>query len=145
MQFTPYLNFDGQCAEAFTFYAKVFGGQLVNQMTFADMPPGPDAPEIPADAKDRVMHVGLQVGDQMLMGSDTMPGACAAEGGYTAPSGMSVAIQLTDAKEGQRVFDALSAGGKVTMPYSPTFFSDGFGMLTDRFGTPWMVNVEKAA
>ena len=75
MQFSPYLNFDGNCAEAFAFYKDVFNGTVVHQSTFGEMPPDPDMPPLPAEAKHRVMHVHLQVGQQALMGSDAMPGA----------------------------------------------------------------------
>ena len=142
MQFSPYLNFDGNCAEAFAFYKDVFNGTVVHQSTFGEMPPDPDMPPLPAEAKHRVMHVHLQVGQQALMGSDAMPGAGeACAGGYSKPQGLWVSIGVGSMAEGQRVFDALAAGGQVTMPFAATFWSPGFGMVTDRFGTPWMVNV----
>lgn len=142
MQFTPYLNFDGNCREAFAFYKDLFKGTVVHQSTFGDMPPDPDMPPLPAEAKHRVMHVHLQVGQQALMGSDTLPGACSGEpGGYSKPQGLWVSIGVGSMAEGQRVFDALAVGGQVTMPFAATFWSPGFGMVTDRFGTPWMVNV----
>ena len=112
MQFNPYLNFDGDCAEAFAFYKDVFNGTVVHQSTFGDMPPDPDMPPLPAEAKHRVMHVHLQVGQQALMGSDTLPGACSGEpGGYSKPQGLWVSIGVGSMAEGQRVFDALAAGG----------------------------------
>ena len=142
MQFNPYLNFDGDCAEAFAFYKDVFNGTVVHQSTFGEMPPDPDMPPLPAEAKHRVMHVHPQVGQQALMGSDAMPGAGeACAGGYSKPQGLWVSIGVGSMAEGQRVFDALAAGGQVTMPFAATFWSPGFGMVTDRFGTPWMVNV----
>ena len=145
MQFIPYLNFDGNCAEAMAFYAKVFGGQILHQMRFADMPPSEGMPPLPEAAKNRLMHAHLQVGEQTIMASDTMPAVpgqaevCA--GGYQKPPGLWVSISVDSHAEGQRVFDALAPGGQVTMPYAATFWSPGFGMVTDRFGTPWMVNV----
>lgn len=146
MQFNPYLNFDGHCAEAFAFYAKLFGGRIVHQSTFGEIPPTEQMPPLPESAKNRVMHVHLQVGAQSLMGSDTMPAAPGQEpascgGGYVKPQGLWVSIQVANAAEGQRVFDALAQGGVVAMPFAKTFWSEGFGMVTDRFGTPWMVNV----
>lgn len=145
MQFTPYLNFDGDCAEAFAFYARLFGGIVVHQATFGEMPPSADMPPLPEAARSRVMHAHLKIGEQSLMASDTLPAmpgqpddTC---GGYRKPQGMWVSIQVADAAEGRRVFDALVQGGEVTMPFEPTFWSPGFGMVTDRFGTPWMVNV----
>lgn len=146
MQFTPYLNFDGNCAEAFTFYAKLLGGTLMRRVTFDEMPPSPDMPPLPKEAADRIMHVHLQVGEQALMGSDAMPAAPGADpstscGSYQKPQGLWVSIGTANEAEGRRVFDGLAQGGAVTMPFQQTFFSPGFGMVVDRFGTPWMVNV----
>ena len=142
MQFVPYLNFDGNCAEAFAFYQQVFKGNIVHQSTFGEMPPGEGMPPMPAEASKRIMHVHLQVGEQALMGSDTVPGADETCGGpYQKPQGLWVSIGVADNTEGRRVFDALAQGGEVTMPFEKTFWSPGFGMVTDRFGTPWMVNV----
>ncbi|CAM5181105.1 VOC family protein OS=Castellaniella sp OX=1955812 GN=EPN31_14765 PE=4 SV=1 [Castellaniella denitrificans] len=146
MQFVPYLNFDGDAAEAMAFYAELFGGRIVHQSTFGEMPPQEGMPPLPEAVKGRLMHVHLQVGAQSIMASDTMPGmsgqadeACA--GGYRKPQGMWVAIQVDSADEGRRVFDGLARDGQVAMPFQATFWSAGFGMVTDRFGTPWMVNV----
>jgi PhnB protein len=150
VQFIPYLNFDGDCAEAMAFYAEVFGGKITHQSTFGEMPAGEGMPKLPEAAKSRLMHAHLQVGEQAIMASDTLPAmpgqpaeACA--GGYRKPQGMWVSISVDNATEGRRVFDALSKGGQVAMPFQPTFWSAGFGMVTDRFGTPWMVNVASAA
>lgn len=146
MQFIPYLNFDGNCGEAMAFYAQLFGGQIMHQMTFGEMPPGEDMPALPDSAKGLIMHAHLQIGEQALMASDampTVPGAtevCA--GGYLKPQGLWVSISVESATEGQRIFDALAQGGQVTMPYAATFWSPGFGMVTDRFGTPWMLNTQ---
>lgn len=146
MQFIPYLNFDGNCAEAMAFYAKLFGGQIVHQSTFGEMPPHEGMPPLPESAKNRVMHAMLQVGSQSIMASDTMPAmpgqsAESCGGGYQKPQGMWVSIGVESAAEGRRVFDGLTQGGQVAMPFDATFWSPGFGMVTDRFGTPWMVNV----
>lgn len=144
MQLTPYLNFDGNCAEAFAFYKELFKGTIVYQGTFAEMPEAPDNPPIPAEARDRIMHIHLQIGPQALMGSDTMPGGSEVCGGYSKPQGLWVSIGVDNTDEGQRVFKALAQGGQVAMPFEKTFWSPGFGMVTDRFGTPWMVNVTSA-
>jgi PhnB protein len=146
MQLSPYLNFDGTCAEAMAFYAQLFGGHIVHQSTFGEMPPDPAMPPLPESARGRMMHVQLQVGAQSLMASDTMPvppGADPAScgGGYQKPQGLWVSIGVDSVAEGRRVFDGLAQGGQVGMPFAATFWSPGFGMVTDRFGTPWMVNV----
>ena len=145
MQFAPYLNFDGNCAEAMAFYAKLFGGRIVFQSTFGEVPPNAGMPPLPESAKSRLMHAQLQVGAQSLMASDTLPAmpgqdpeAC---GGYRKPQGLWVSIGVETEAEGKRIFDGLAEGGQVTMPFARTFWSPGFGMVTDRFGTPWMVNV----
>lgn len=142
MQLTPYLNFDGNCAEAFAFYAKVFGGTIAYQGTYGEMPASEGMPPIPESAKNLIMHVHLQVKEQSLMGSDAMPGADAScGGGYQPPQGLWVSIHAADVAEGKRLFDALAKGGQTVMPFATTFWSPGFGMAKDRFGTPWMVNV----
>lgn len=143
MQFTPYLNFAGNCAEAFAFYAELFDGSIDFQSTFGEIPESEDMPPIPESAKERIMHVHLNVGQQSLMGSDTMPGStpgCAGDDQQPA-RGFWVSIQADNVAEGRRLFDGLAQGGETVMSFAPTFWSAGFGMLRDRFGTPWMVNV----
>lgn len=141
MQMTPYLSFDGNCAEAFAFYARLFGGTIVYQSTFGEMPAQAGSPPVPEAARNRIMHVQLQLGQHALMGSDAMPGADASNGGYQPAQGLWVTIAAPDVVQGQRLFDALAQGGQVAMPFAATFWSPGFGMTKDRFGTPWMVNV----
>ena len=150
MNVSPYLNFDGNCAEAMAFYAQVFQGTIVHQSTFGDIPPDPNMPPLPESAKNRIMHAHLQFGSNNIMASDTLPAvegmdAQACGGGYHKPQGMWVSIGVDSFAEGQRVFDGLAQGGQVSMPYAATFWSPGFGMVTDRFGTPWMVNVKSDA
>ena len=150
MQFIPYLNFDGQCAEAMAFYAHVFGGKVLHQSTFADLPPGENMPPLPEAAKQRILHAQLQIGAQSLMASDSFPAppgqsADTCAGGYRKPQGMWVSIGVDSLAQGQEVFSALAEGGQVGMPFAATFWSPGFGMVTDRFGTPWMVNVQSTA
>ena len=144
MQFTPYLNFDGNCAEAFAFYARLFGGTIAMQSTFGEMPAAEGMPPIPESARNRIMHVHLQAKGQSLMGSDAMPGADATCGGYQPAQGLWVSIQADGVAEGRHLFDALAQGGQVVMPFEATFWSPGFGMARDRFGTPWMINVAQA-
>ncbi len=145
MQFTPYLGFDGNCAEAFAFYASLFKGTIVYQGTFGEAPASAGMPPVPESAKNRIMHVHLQIKEQSLMGSDAMPGADASCGGYQRPQGLWVSVQAADATEGRRIFDTLAQGGQAVMPFAATFWSPGFGMARDRFGTPWMVNVATTA
>jgi PhnB protein len=133
MELSPYLNFNGNCAEAFRLYERVLGGKIETISTFGD---SPAKDHVPADWHDKVIHVRMAVGASVLMGSDAPPP------NYAAPQGTSVSIGVQDPAEGERIFRALSEGGKVTMPFEKTFWSPGFGMLVDRFGTHWMVNAE---
>ena len=130
-QLDAYLMFDGNCAEAMRFYQGTLGGKL-DVMTHAQ---SPMAAQAPPGMADRVMHARLDLGDRVLMASDTMAGQPA--GGM---KGFSLALAFPGAAEAKRIFDALAAGGRVTMPFQKTFWAEGFGMLVDRFGTPWMVN-----
>jgi PhnB protein len=133
MKLNPYLSFDGRCREAFEFYEKTFGGRIAFIQTIGE---SPMASSMPPDTHGRVMHVTLNIGDQVLQGADS-PSAV-----FTKPAGLSVALHFESAVDGQRVFDALAQDGTVQMPFQETFWTTGFGMLTDRFGTPWVLNVD---
>ena len=135
MSFTPYLSFQGQAAEAFAFYGKVFGATPVLNR-FSDIPPGPDMPPLPDEQKNWVMHAQIVTGDgAILMGADMPP-----QFGGVAQAGVSIAVSRADEAAGRALFEALAQGGRVTMPYGATFFAGGFGMCVDRFGTSWMVS-----
>lgn len=136
MKLNPYLAFDGRCREAFEFYEKAFDGQISFMQTIGE---SPMASSTPPEAHDRIMHVTLQIGDQVLQGADAPPGL------FTQPAGFCVATQFEDVAEGERVFTALAKNGTVQMPFQSTFWAKGFGMLIDQFGTPWIVNAGGAA
>lgn len=127
-----YLFFDGKCAEAIRFYHQILGGKLQAMMTYAE---SPDPQHCPAGSKDRIMHACIELDDRLLMASDTPEGQP-----YEGMKGVSLALSYPGVSEAKRTFDALSAGGKVTMPLGQTFWADAFGMLTDRYGTSWMVS-----
>ena len=131
----PYLNVNGDCAEAFRLYAEVLGGKIEMMSTYGDMP----GEEQPPELKDRVMHVRMTVGDRVLMGSDSPPEY------FQKPQGIHVSINVDQVSEAERIYNALSAGGTVTMPLEKTFWAEAFAMFVDRFGTPWMVNCQAAA
>jgi len=133
MQMSPYLIFNGTCAEAFPFYERVLGGRIVMMHCTGD-----DSATRSAGAKSqgKVVHARLQLGDCSLLGSDAADGDEPA-GGRTVYVAISV-----PAAEAERIFKALADRGQVTMPFENTFWSPGFGMLIDRFGTPWMVNTD---
>lgn len=133
MSFHPYLFFSGTCAEAFTRYHEVFGGEL-EIMTHANLPEG--AEPMPGAEPHHVMHAALKMGDALLMGSDDPTG----DGGPKV--GVAVAYISPDVTTTERIFDQLADGGKIEMPLSPTFYSPCFGACIDRFGISWMVDTD---
>jgi PhnB protein len=132
MELSPYLNFNGRCAEAFAFYERCLGGRIETMQTHGE---SPIRDQVPPDWQERVLYARLTVARGTLMGCDAPPDR------FTAPQGMSVAISVS-AADAERIFKGLADGGRITMPFERTFWSPGFGMLVDRFGTPWMVNAE---
>jgi len=136
MKIVTSLSFRGQCREAFEFYAKVLGGEITAAMTYGEAPP--DMPISDPKYRDWLMHGWLQIGDQAIMGADM--DVDWAPGIDKPKNGFDVTLHTDDVAEGRRWFDALSEGGKVGMAFSETFWSPGFGSLTDKFGVPWMVN-----
>ncbi|MEO8187827.1 MAG: VOC family protein [Burkholderiaceae bacterium] len=135
MKMNPYLTFDGNCADAMRFYQKTFGGQL-EMMTFDSSPMRDD---IPKGHGDKIVHACLTVDGQSLMASDTGPWAP-----FEGIKGISVTLNYPTAATARPIFDALADQGKVTMPLQKTFWAEAFGMVNDRFGTPWMVNAGTA-
>ena len=136
-QIDAYLTFDGTCAEAMRFYERTLGGRLETLMTHAESPLANDTP--PGSA-DRILHSRLVVDGGALMASDAPAGQP-----YGGMHGFAIALNYTGLEEARRVFEALSAGGRVTLPLQKVFWADLFGMLVDRFGTPWIVNAVAAS
>lgn len=129
MKLIPYLMFrEGKCREAFAFYAQALRGDIASTVTYGDM--GPDIPE---PMRPLVANVHLVVGGASIMGSDAMENL---DGQATT----SVNIEVDSIEEAERVFAAMSDGGRVRMPMAPTAWSPRFGMCDDRYGQPWMVN-----
>jgi PhnB protein len=131
MRLIPYLNFKGNCAEAFRFYERVLGGKIEMLVTHGE---SPMAEQTPPDLKDKVMHAFLTVGEAQLMGSD------APLEHFAEAKGLWVSVNLEDVAKAKQIFTELAKDGSVTMPFEKTFWAEGFGMVIDRFGTPWMVN-----
>jgi PhnB protein len=127
-----YMNFDGNCREAMTFYSKCLGGEL-ELKPFSEMP-GNHPPE----AKDRIMHGRVsKAGLPVLMGSDTMPGHP-----FHPGRNFSISVMCESTQEIDHLFAALSEGGKVSMPLADQFWGARFGMFTDKFGIHWMLNFD---
>lgn len=132
--FQAYLRYAGECAEAMRFYQSCLGGEL-ELMLFSH---SPMAEHTPPEWRDKVMHASLISNGCCLMASDGMPGA-----GKPIHGGMSLTITPDDVDSAERIFNAMSVGGNITMPLQQTFFAARFGEFTDRFGIAWMIHCEK--
>ena len=126
---TPYIHFQSNCAEALAFYSEAFDAPAPTITRYSDAPAGNDAPR-----SDRVMHAEITLGGGKLMASDFPEGM---EG--DPQKAVSVMYPVADAEAGRRLYDRLMAGGDEIMAYGPTFWSGGFGMVRDRFGTHWTI------
>ena len=126
MRLNPHLTFNGQCEAAFTFYERCFGGKLWI-LTYGN---SPDAQRVPADWRDKVIHATLTFGDNILQGADFLPEH------YERPKGFFVLLSIDDPADAERIYHALAENGTVHMPMQKTFWSPGFAVLVDQFGTP---------
>lgn len=143
MKLIPYLMFfNGTCREAFDFYVGALDGQIVALITYGDMPSMPDQPPMPEEAKSQIAHVNLIAGGAAIMGGDSIIG-CSGSERIDGRNDTTVNVDVETIEEAERVFAALSAGGKVQMPLMETSWSHRFGMFEDRYGKPWMVNCMK--
>ena len=137
-----YLNFNGNCEEAFNFYKSVIGVEFHYLSRYKDMPVQVGIPSFSPEMAEKIMHVSLAISQEtLIMGSDT--------GGEWAPTfqqgnNFSICITTDSKEEADRLFIGLSAGGQVTMPLANTFWDDYFGMFTDKFGINWMVSFPTA-
>lgn len=130
----PYLNFNGNCEQAFAFYKSVFGGEFLDFQRFKDVPAEAQLPAIEAEW---IMHVSLPIGrDTILMGSDS-PSTI---GKVIQGSNFHISIQTDHNEETDRLFNRLSEGGQITMPLEQSFWGARFGMFVDKFGIQWMIN-----
>jgi|SRR5690606_2248982 len=137
MKINPYLNFPGTTEEAFNFYKSIFGGEFVMIQRFADTP---EKDKVPESVQDKIMHIALPIGDgNILMGTDAME-----ELGHPMKAGNNfyLSISAESKDEADRIYSALSEGGNAHMPMADVFWGSYFGMLTDRFGTQWMVSYD---
>ena len=133
MKVQAYVSFSGRCEEALEFYKTSIGAEITGLLRWKESPDAGMKP--PPGYEEKVMHAAFRIGDTELMADDGM-GETQAEF-----KGMTLVIEVADDAEAQRVFTALGEGGKVTMPLMKMFWTSSFGMLTDPFGVPWMVNV----
>jgi PhnB protein len=134
MDIQVHLHFNGQCDEAFALYQKTLGGTILARHTFGG---SPMAAQVGKEWADKVMHISMRIGSQILLGSDAPPPH------YAKPQGIQVCLSYDDVAEAERVYQALSEGGQIGMAFQETFWAKAFAMFQDRFGAPWMINVSK--
>lgn len=135
-----YLTFDGNCEAAFEFYKSAFGGEFKDVTRFGEMPPQEDMPPLSDELKNRLMHVNLPISaETTLMGSDILPHMGTS---FNVGDNFSISLGVNSQEEADKLFAALSADGKVTMPLEVTFWGAYFGMWEDKFGINWMVNYD---
>ncbi len=140
MKIVTSLSFRGECRQAFEFYAQVLGGKITAAMPYGEGPP--DMPVGP-QYRDWLMHCWLEVDDQAIMGADM--DVDWAPNVDKPKNGFDVTLHTEDAAEARRWFESLAEGGTVGMAFAETFWSPGYGSLTDKFGVPWMVNTIPSA
>jgi PhnB protein len=136
MPFHPYLFFGGNCREAFTRYQQIFGGELF----LMPMKDAPGDQPVPPGKADYIIHAALTFDGHLLMASDDPMNEH-----FGPVQGMMVSFSTPDVDEAKRVYAALAEGGTETQPMMETFFSPAWGMVTDRFGTPWMIGADRPA
>lgn len=142
MPLSPYLSFSGQCNQAIDFYQQALQAELTYKITFGEMPKPPDEEYEDGCASGQVFserdiaHANLRIAGSDIMLSDGKPNDA-------AWAGFTLSLSTDDIAQGKAWFDALAASGRITMPWQETFWAQGFGMVTDKFGVPWMVNVAK--
>ncbi len=135
LQPIPYMAFDGNCSEAMRYYEKVLGGKIAVMMTNGQ---SPAAEHFPKEFHDRIMHARLELpGGGLFYAGDAMP-----QVPYEGIKGVTLALNYETVEEAESIFNALAQDGKVTMPYSPTFWAKKFGMLVDKYGVTWIINGE---
>lgn len=131
----PYVNFNGNAEDAFNFYKSVFGGEFAMVQRFKD---SPEAARVKPMDQDKMMHIALPIGkDNILMATDALDYM---RHSYKEGNNFSISVSSDTQNEAEKIFNGLSSGGKVSVPFSKAFWGSYFGMLTDKFGLQWMVS-----
>ena len=128
MKLDVYLNYAGNCQQAFRFYEKELGGKITLMMTHDQ---GPNAANLPAEQKENILHARMEIGNTVLMGAD-IPNSEPMRSAY-------LTLTLDSEKEAERVYGILTEGGQIFMKMEKMFFANRFAMLRDKFGTSWML------
>lgn len=136
MKTNPYIFFDGRCEAAFKFYEAALGAKILVMMKHQGTPA---EAHVPKEWGDKIMHGQIALGDTVVMASDAPPGR------QDQAKGFRLSLSFDQAAAAERAFQALAEGGTVQMAMEKTFFAERFGMVTDRFGVPWMVNCDPVA
>jgi PhnB protein len=131
MRLNPHLTFNGQCAEAFKFYEAQLGGRIEMMMRYGE---APMAENVPPELHEYILHATLAFDDQVITGGDVPPAH------YEKPRGFSMLLNLDATAESERIFDALAENGAIHMRLQETFWAQRFGIVIDRYGTPWTIN-----
>ena len=135
MKLYTYLNYGGNCRQAFEFYAKHLGGRIVMITTHGEQP---EQDKVPADWKNAVLHARIEIGDTVLLGADIPPER------FKPIRSAYLSLMVDSIGEAERLYALLTEGGQIFMPMEETFFARRFAMLRDRFGTSWMLLHERA-
>jgi PhnB protein len=135
MRISPHLCFDGQCENAFQTYQQILGGTITTLLKYGA---SPMASQVERRWHDRIVHAALRLGELELTGVDVL------SQDYQKPQGFFVTLTVSESADAKRIFSLLSDGGEVRLPFQPTFWSAGFGVLVDRFGVPWEINSAQA-
>ncbi|RXT03634.1 VOC family protein [Ammoniphilus sp. CFH 90114] len=136
VRLNPYLVMNGNAKEAIEFYQKALGATVLGIQTFGEMPSNPNFP-MPEEAKGRVAHAMLKVGETELMLSDTFPGQP-----HQVGNQVTICITADEVEHSKKIFDALQQDGQVGMPFQETFWSPGYGVVTDKFGVTFQISTE---
>ena len=134
MHVTSYIFFKGTCAEALKFYEAAAGAKILYTMTYGATPAGA---QVPAELQDKIINCAFTIGDTTVMASDGMPER------WATVDGFALCIGTDSSEDAERIYGALSEGGKIDMPMGETFFAHRYGQFTDKFGIPWMIIHEK--
>lgn len=135
MRLYTYLNYGGNCRQAFEFYVEHLGARLTMLTTHRE---APDQSQVAAEWKDKVLHARLELGGTTLFGADVPPDR------FQPMRSAYLSLMLDSTEEAERIYALLSDGGQIFMPMAETFFAHRFAMLRDRFGTSWMLLHERA-
>lgn len=130
MKLLTYINFGGNCAEAFHFYEEHLGGKIINSLTHGE---SPVAHNLPAGWKDKILHSAIQLGETVLMGADIVPDT------FQPMRSAYLTLMFDTKEETERIYNLLTDGGQIFMPLSEQFFAEAFAQCRDRFGVNWML------